>query len=187
MHRRLVAAVCLGSALAAMAACVLVEPLPELPVPPPRRPSIVAASVSPPSSVVLTDLAESTSFVVPVEAEADETLRWRVFVDYGHDQALIAGRPDTDLPPIAGTSTRRFVDFSLSNTLLGDPRACHTVTLFVAYEFEVNQTPKANDGDVETWFYQPRGAYAGCPGFEGGAPDAAAFIDAASSLDGAIE
>lgn len=169
----------------AVGACLLLEPVPELPVPPPRRPLIISASVSPPASVALTDLAESTTFVVPVDAEPDKTLRWRVFVDYGHDQALISGRPDTDLPPIAGTSSRRVVEFSLSNTLLGNPRDCHTVTLFVAYEFEVNQTPTANDGDLENWFYRPLGAPVGCSVFEGGAPDAP--TDASDAGDGGGE
>jgi hypothetical protein len=73
--------------------------------------------------------------------------------------------------------------FSVSSAQIGDPKLCHTITMFVAYEFiGVSQTP-AGDSDFVTWYYRPNGNLGPCAFIEAGVPDAAV----ADADDGAVE
>lgn len=173
----------LATATIALVACVLVEPPQELPVPAPRRPVIVQTSLQPPARLdqPITDL--DTTLVAYVDAEPTKTLNYRVWIDYGGDQAVQNCPDGCFKPPDANGNTRRLIEIPLVPLAVGDPRFCHTITLFVAYDFiEGSQTP-AGDSDYVTWYYRPNGNLGSCIGVEAGVPDAAV----PDASDGAVE
>ena len=177
---RAIAGIVLAATTATIAACVLVEPPQELPVPAPRRPFILHTSLQPPQDQPITDLDNLGTFIAFVDAEPSKSFDYRVWVDFGSgDQPLQGGTIPTDP---AGNG-RRELDFSVLAAQVGDARFCHTITLVVAYDFiAVSNTPLA-EGDQVTWFYRPNGNGGGCIALDGGIPDAG-VLDA---NDGASE
>ncbi len=168
------------SGAAAVAACVLVQPPQELPVPAPRRPSIDITSLQPPARFdrPITDIVNAGSFVVAVEAEPVKILKWRAYVDFGDNPEPPVAAGEVAIDP--GQNPRRTFDFLISSNQVGDLRFCHYVTLFVAYDFiDVTGLPAQNDGDQVTWYYRPNGNSGACPATDAGVPDAAGPVDGA--------
>jgi hypothetical protein len=160
------------AATAAIAACVLVEPPQELPVPALRRPLILQTSLQPPKDQPITDLDNLGTFVAFVDAEPSKSFDYRVWVDFGSGDQPIDGRT---VPPDPAGSGKREVDFSVQSSQVGDSRFCHTITFVVAYSFiPVSNTP-ADEGDQVTWYYRPNGNGGGCIALDGGIPDAGAL------------
>lgn len=155
--------------VASTAACVLAEPVGELPRPAAQRPTIVRASVAPSPNLVLGTFPDK--FVVPVElADPTATFQWAAFVDFD---------PTTD------TGLQLFADSAFETaTLAGRTRVleipipappdldrCHVVEVVVALQLESTASPRGAHspkqggpgGDSVTWFYSPGGDLAGCP------------------------
>ena len=153
---RLVLASVALAATAAVTACILADPPPIQEIPPPSAPRIIGESVTPPLNEKLTALP--LEFVVPVEADTDETLQWRVFIG-DNVNATIGAAEDggvlaTD-PNDAGTSVR-VISFQAAALSL-DVTQCTKITIVVAYDFGQSPSSPRNPpgGDQETWFYEP--------------------------------
>jgi len=173
--------VVLGATAVAIAACVLVEPPQELPIPLPRRPLILHTSLQPPQDKPLTNATSLPSLVAFVDAEPSKAINYRVWVDFGSTDSPLALN-NTNVPAAPSAANRR-IEFAVSYAELGDARFCHSIKLVVAYEFfPVSNTP-TTEGDEVTWTYRPGGDTGGCISLDGGIPDAG-VLDAS---DGASE
>jgi hypothetical protein len=166
-----------------MASCVTAAPA-DLPTTPQLGPIIVQDAVQPSPSDYLTALP--VQFIVPVRVfDPNKAIQAKVFVDFtpGTDNTGSAtGRvlAFSQLPALDGGLTN--LDFTFDPTLLGDPTACHTITLFVAYSFDANSDHTAGDSlgtDQTYWQYSPNGAGA-CLNFDAG--DGAFLPDAPSDV-----
>jgi len=178
---------------AGIAACILADPPPLPLIPAPGPPHILTESVSPPLDQVITSApAQSLTFSVPVEADPNLPLKFRVFVDVDpnvaptgggglalsgvEDGGVLATSPDASALAIVPT------DFTLTSAQIGGLDACHTITLVVATAFEdptLPGTPAPPGGDLASWRYEPNGS---CNFF-----DAAPPLDASALGDGADE
>ncbi|HEY1958099.1 MAG TPA: hypothetical protein VGH28_20905 [Polyangiaceae bacterium] len=175
----------------AIAACILADPPPLQPIPQPTAPQILTASVSPPLDRKITSApSQSLTFSVPVLANPNQPLQFRVFIDVDPNAdplagvgLALAGTQDGGVlatGPDASTVTLVPVDFTLTSQL--DYSSCHTITLVVATAFQelLPGTPvNPPGGDQATWYYEPIGD---CSYF-----DAAPPFDASAVGDGADE
>jgi hypothetical protein len=155
----------------AVAACMLADPPPIQPIPPPSQPVIETFAVSPPLGQTIGALpsgTQSISFAVPVSADVDQALQWRVFVDLdqlGPGQTPPGPvRSGGDDGGVLGTvvgeagAANRVIEFTLQASQGIDFSACHKFTIVVAYQFvdPVSGGPTA----IETPVYPPGGARA---------------------------
>jgi hypothetical protein len=159
----------LAFASASLLACVLAEPVGDLPRAAQQRPTIVRASVVPSSSTVLGTFPDK--FVVPVElSDPTLTFQWAAFIDFD---------------PITDTGLQLYADSVFeSASLQGRTRVieipipappdldrCHVIEVVVALQLESTTRPReahtprigGPGGDSVTWFYSPGGDLAGCP------------------------
>ena len=159
-------------------ACVLAEPSGALPRLPDARPTIVHASVVPPTSAVLTTLPTDTAFLVPVELiDPTAEIAYAAFVDYNPSTGagLITSPPGHSEFEVANTTGRTRLltvpitppDTSPSQQI--DLNRCHVIEIVVALRFDSESnpfsihTPGPPGGDIVTWFYNPSGDLGGCP------------------------
>jgi hypothetical protein len=164
--RRLVA---ISFAIACTAACVLAEPVGDLPRSGQQRPTIVRASVVPSPTAVLGTFPDK--FIVPVElADPTVTFQWAAFIDFD---------PTTDTGlQLYADSTFEAASLSGRTRLLEIPipapqdlERCHVIEVVVALQLESTTRPReahtprlgGPGGDSVTWFYSPGGDLAGCP------------------------
>jgi hypothetical protein len=150
-------------------ACVLAEPVSDLPRPAQQRPTIVRSSVVPSPNLVLGTFPDK--FIVPVElADPTVTFQWSAFVDFDSTQ-------DTGLQ-LFGDSVFETASLSGRTRVLeipipapSDLDRCHVIEVFVALQLESTTSPRGAHspkqggpgGDGVTWFYSPGGDLAGCP------------------------
>ena len=165
-------------AIAALGACLLTEPPGDRPVAQPRRPSIQHDKVSPKLTVAISDIPATLELVVPVDADPQAPLTWRLFVDFDPvlGGAQCANGCEDTIPVDPTLNPVRTIHVLLFPIV--DTSRCHTLTLRVAQSFSTksNWTPNPPGGDDATWFYRPNGNEAACPGFDAGSyADATAF------------
>ncbi len=168
MNARIALALLAASGSAAVIACVLADPPPINNPPPVQAPFIYTDSVTPPQNQILQSnppcAAGSDCFVVPVQADPDQALQWRVFLDldpkgsptqdfiqHGGDDGGVLG-----VTGEAGSGVRTF-SFSLSESDGIDMTQCHWFTFVVAYQFDPNNfsRPLPPGGTSVSWRYEP--------------------------------
>lgn len=156
-------------------ACVLIDPPREEPVPSPRRPTFV--SVAPTTATPVTSLPGD--FTVCIDAEPSVPPSLRLFIDQLSSDGFLA----TYDPVYSGDPTCPFsAVIKLEPTQVGDPKICHSITIFAAYNYDPqSKLPAGNGGSYVTWFYEPA---QGCVVDGGAFPDANSAFDAS---DGAPE
>lgn len=173
-----VIAVTAAAGAACAVACIVADPPPDIPAPPPQRPTIVHGSVVPPTTQILSTFPPS--FVVPIELQdSTQPFAWNVFYDYdpaSNTLPHIGGVVVPDTTQVDGGV--RIVEFQT------DPpssSSCHVIELIVAlsFSFESPHTPDQYGGDSVVWFYNPSGDPAGCPVYDAGGVDGAFPADAA--------
>lgn len=155
-------------------ACVVADPVAEIPTARATRPSIERASASPPPTGVLTYWP--SRFVVPVRlSDARETFFATFFVDY--DPATGSGYDGnlTSSPAAGATDPLRVLQIPITQP---SASGCHTVEVVVARQFgdlrsatgisAHSPLDPTNDGDTITWFYNPTGDPSGCPVIDAG-------------------
>lgn len=169
---------CAAVAFSTSTACITAPP-PDLPTPPPHRPTILHESVVPPTDQILARLP-TAGFVVPVQLEdPNQSFEWEVFVDYDPVQSPnpaiftpVLPTPDTvdggiytvDFPPPIVPQPP-------------DPGRCHRIDFLVAHHFD-SASPHTWDsvgGDIVTWLYNPGGSPGGCPVYDAGSLQDGAF------------
>jgi hypothetical protein len=155
------------------AACVIADPAPEVPVPPPHRPTILHGSVVPPDTAILSQFP--LSFEVPVElVDPSQAFEYNVFVD---DVFKFHGSVEPD--PTLTDAGIRVIPVTLSPP---DPAFCHVIEFIVALHFEGADphSPDSTGGDSVAWFYNPSGNPGGCPLYDAGGLDGAFPPDGAA-------
>jgi hypothetical protein len=164
-------------ASASLFACIIAEPVSDLPVLPSFRPVIVRSSTVPQPSAVLGVFPDK--FVVPVElVDPGVTLSWRLYVDYNPitGEGLVSFEDG-----LRATSADRTRVLEVQTGPRPDPSRCHVVEFIVAQQFQVPgglggknaRTPvDPPGGDAVTWIYSPGGDLRGCPVADAGVPDA---------------
>ena len=169
-------AAALGSAclcVAMGAACIIAEPVSDLPRLPSFRPIIVRSSVVPPPSAVLGNFPEK--FVIPVElVDPSVPIAWRLYIDY--NPITGEGLREFKDPPADGgvnpATLQRVRLLEISTLPPSDLSRCHVVEFLVAQSFLGNaelegkaaHSPREPPGgDGVTWFYSPTGDLRGCP------------------------
>jgi hypothetical protein len=175
MMRGLKAMAAVVIATCAIGACIVADPPPDIPAPPPHHPTILHGSVVPPTTQVLSDpSAANLTFEVPVELEdPNASFEWNVFVDYDPHLNLspsFGRRESPDLTQVDGGV--RIIEFSITPP---DPSSCHVIEFVVALEFSVGSghTPDQYGGDTVSWFYNPSGDPGGCATYDAGGLDGA--------------
>jgi hypothetical protein len=167
-----------AAALASSTACITAPP-PDLPQPPPHRPTILHDSVWPPPDQILASLPTS-DFVVPVELDdPNQSFEWEVFVDYdpllSPSSAIFTAVPPSPDDVDGGIYT---VDFPAPSVPQApDPGRCHRIDFLVAHHFD-SASPHTWDsigGDNVTWIYNPGGSPGGCPVYDAGSLQDGAF------------
>lgn len=165
----IVAALAVGAVL--VGACVIADPPTPLPQLPEMRPTIIRASVVPPTTSVLGRWP--SKFIVPVElSDAKSTLYWATFVDYnpatreGLDQ-----RGESTYEPSSTQGRIRTLELPISMPSLD---RCHVVEVVVALTLNTSDPRTAHTfeeppgGDIATWFFSPSGDLSGCPILDAG-------------------
>lgn len=157
--------------------CLLAEPPGDPPKIEPRRPSIHHDTVNPPTWTPITDIAPNTELVVPVDADPQAPLLYKLFLDFDPGTG---GVPlvDDKVPADPTLNSMRVIHIGLYGLFGLDTSQCHTLLVRVALSFSQNSNwqPLAPGGDDAVWFYRPNGNNAPCPGFDAGTfPDASAF------------
>jgi hypothetical protein len=150
-------------------ACVIADPVTDLPQFPDRRPTILRSSVVPSASAVLGRWPGK--FIVPVDLiDPRQTFFYSSFVDY--DPINGAGFKNTfpsDFEPGSGTTqgSVRTIDVPIEDP--PSPDRCHIVEIIVALRFVSTRdtkglhTPDEPGGDSVSWIYNPTGDLSGCP------------------------
>ncbi|CAN5327815.1 hypothetical protein BH09MYX1_BH09MYX1_49280 [soil metagenome] len=167
--------------LGLVAACILADAPPTIEVPAPQRPVVVNAAVVPKLSEDIDD-PRLLKFVVPIEVDSDQVLRYIVAVDFDPRVPLVA--PPSAVEP-NGTPLRT-IEFDYTDGVL-DTTQCHSISLFVALEFDsvTAYAPKRPPGgDLVGWKYRPRGVT--CDVYDAG-PLPEAGPDAEGGADGAAD
>lgn len=169
-----------GVMLLALHACIIAEPVTDLPTLPPFRPIIVRSSVVPPPSAVVGTFPDK--FVIPVElVDPGVSFEWRIYIDYnpitGEGLELFGTSGPSGVP-------QRVRVLEVQTTSLKekqDASRCHVVEFLVAQRFvgkfagKAAHTPEEPPGgDAITWFYNPTGDLGGCPVADAGVVDAGA-------------
>lgn len=169
--RRGVAAISSSCLALVLGACIIADPTPEPAASPLHRPTIVHASVSPPTTRVLAEWP--SRFVVPVELiDRDKSFRWALFIDFHPSQQPTPILTSDLVEPIFDGGVY-VLDIEAPDA--PSPTSCHVVELIVARNFLASSphTPTPVGGDVVVWFYNPGGSPSGCPTFDAGAHDGA--------------
>lgn len=150
-------------------ACVLAEPVSDLPRPAQARPTVVRPSVVPSANLVLGSFPDK--FIVPVElADPTVTFQWAAFVDFdstGDSSLQLFGDSFFETATLSGRT--RVLEIPIPAP--SDLHRCHVIEVFVALELESTtsargaHSPKQGGpgGDGVTWFFSPAGDLAGCP------------------------
>ena len=170
-------AVLAGVASASLFACIIAEPVSDLPELPAFRPVIVRSSTVPQPSAVLGVFPDK--FVVPVElVDPGVTLSWRLYIDYNPITGEGLDSFADDLPAVSADRTRVL---EVQTRPPADLSRCHVIEFIVAQQFQVKglgggknaHTPiDPPGGDAVTWIYSPGGDLHGCPVADAGVPDA---------------
>ncbi len=137
-------------------ACVLVDPVPELPKPPRRAPAVVKTAVFPDSTRPLVQLP--SEFVIPVRVpDPGQGFFWALFIDWnGRSQVYadfghVAGSTSSpDLYPLR-VLTRDFPPNVQSTD-------CHTIEVLVSLEDVRSHQSDPALSDSISWWYVPDGA-----------------------------
>jgi hypothetical protein len=153
--------------MCAVAACIVADPPPDIPAPPPHHPTILHGSVVPPTTQVLTDISPAgLSFEVPVELEdPNASFEWNVFVDYDPNLNPLPKTGRFEAPDLTAFDAGvRMINF----TVKVSDTSCHVIELVVALQFSVgsSHTPNQYGGDTATWFVNPSGEPGGCPTYD---------------------
>jgi hypothetical protein len=148
-----------------LGACIIAEPVSDLPTVPTFRPVIVRSSLVPPPSAVVGSFPEK--FVVPVElVDPNVSFAWRLYVDYNPITGEGLDSLDTSAP---SATPERIRVLEVQTRPPADLTRCHVIEFLVALAFDTNlggkgsHTPKEPGGDSVTWFYSPNGDFRGCP------------------------
>ncbi len=159
----------------AIGACVLAEPVGDLPRAAVTRPTIVRASTVPPAGTILSSFP--SVFIVPIELD-DPTvdLQYAAFIDFSptNEQSVL----------LLETSTFEAANLKGKTRILEIPvpppaqlGECHPIEIVIGLELSgtsavLAHTPRNGQGDSVQWYYNPSGDLAGCPvlQIEGGAP-----------------
>jgi hypothetical protein len=194
-----------GIGIGGAAGCITTPP-PDLPAPPPHRPTILHSSVVPPADVPLVDWPTDNTFVVPVEPGDPERpldFVWDVFIDYDPSPQPIRSDRGLKLFPrgpmsavVDGGSVLVYFELAAPGTPPDLPGLCHRVEFLVAHQFNLSpngitmadsrlaHTPDSVGGDMVTWQYTAGGLAAGCPEYDAGALQDGAFPPADAPSDG---
>lgn len=167
-------------------ACILADAPPQLPEPSAQRPAIVHGGAVPTLLHAIDDPADLDRFIIPVEVDADKVLLYKVFLDFDPPSSVHVIQDGIVGVPIAGTSTIRTVDFSLTGAF--DVKECHEIVITVAREWAQGGYSPATPpgGDLAHWSYRPRGV--ACTAYDAGPPPPDAGSDGeAGAVDGASE
>jgi hypothetical protein len=163
-----------------IAACLTAPPA-DLPVQPPRAPSILHSSVVPPTGVVLDTWPDV--FIVPVRVDDPNTpFFYDAFIDYNPDpQARTAPQIFPTPFDAAGLVDGGVVAVPVALSA-PDPAFCHRVEILVAHRFNSTSphTPDSIGGDSVAWLYTAGGGPNGCPAYDAGALQDGAFPQDAS-------
>jgi len=157
------------AALGAALACVLADPPPVDPLPPPSRPTILSDIVTPRLDQKLT--SQPVAFDIPVAVDPSQSIKWRVFqdLDPAVNTQFVGGLDVTDdggvTLPDTGNAVR-VIDDPFNGLDFGSQ--CHTFTFVVAVDFDPTIFARPADivgsngdvvcascGDQVTWFWQP--------------------------------
>ncbi len=152
-----------------VSACVLAEPVSDLPKPAQQRPTIVRESAVPSPNAVLGTFPDK--FIVPVElADPTVTFQWAAFVDFSPDNPSSLQNVQDSVFEAATLSGRtRVLEIAIPTPTASD--RCHVIEVVVALQLESTtsatqaHTPRIGGpgGDSITWFYSSGGDLAGCP------------------------
>jgi hypothetical protein len=183
--RRIVLALVVASA--PIAACVVADPPTTLPQIPERRPTILHASVFPPSGSIISTWPPDSTFIVPVELSSSRSpVGYAVFIDYnpltpgqGLDGVAVNLDPDQTQEGLI-----RKLEIPITRPPLD---GCHRIEVVVGLRIlaELPHSPPDPGGDIVHWIFNPAGDLAGCPTVDAGlsplSPDGSA--DAATDAD----
>ena len=158
----------------AIGACITAPP-PDLPNPP-RRPTIVFASVVPPPDQVMSQIPDG-GFSVPVELGGpNQAFFFDVFIDFDPIMHAAPRIYPQEFLPTASTAGGGVVvvTFDLDPALAElDPAYCHRIEFLVAHAFNANppspHTPDSIGGDSVSWLYSGAGGPDGCPLYDASA------------------
>lgn len=165
---RLLAFVSAVTVALAAASCLVTDPPGDLPAVPLRAPRILAASVVPPLLAPIASLDPNSSLVIPIEADPDERLEVRWFVDF---DATLNPQPAEVIvvePQAGAESEVRIVTIAIGGI---DGTRCHSIMVLAAYGFAGASpyTPRPPElYDQAVWFYRPGGSNAACPTYDAG-------------------
>lgn len=159
------------------AACVLVDPVPELAKPPRRAPAVVKSTVVPDASRPLLRLP--VDFVVEVRVpDPGQDLYWRVLLDgnFARSGFLRGSADNPDLYPVRFTPS----DIGLLPASIASGQ-CHRIDVIVSSETLDTLRVDPALSDQIGWWYVPEGS-AGCGLF-----DAAVLAGDDAAADGAAD
>lgn len=182
-------------------ACIIAEPIAELPKSTSFRPTIVRGSVVPTATGVLASFPRQ--FLVPVElVDPSVDFEWRMFIDY--DEKSGAGKVASGSSSYNPASDRGGIRvIAASPAQPTDLLRCHVIEFIVARTFGDNTgttgdrrqahtpTSESGGGDSVIWIYSPTGDWSGCPMTDAGvliegSIDASADATTDASSDGGI-
>jgi hypothetical protein len=170
--RVLVSAAIVAACGTTVAACVLADPPPTLPVVPEGRPAIITDSVTPPVGVIT---SWPTAFFVPVTVlDPTQSLQWYAFEDFTSQSQW--GTPSGYGPTYPADGSTLFT-VTARNVQVPVGPGCHRVAIVVAYAFGQGYVPEAPGGDLAEWLYAPSGDRGDCAGYDAGKLADGAFPD----------
>jgi hypothetical protein len=190
----LVAAACatIAVGIVVSTACITAPP-PELPTELEHRPTILRASVVPPTEVL--SQLPTGGFIVPIKLEdPNELFQWDVFVDYN----FCTNPPDCTMatsevtpPGVVQVTPTGALDGGVVLVSFDSPPGldlsqCHSIDFEVAQQFQPG-LPHSPDptigGDSFTWIYEPAGVTCSSIVYDAGPLQDGAFPPADAGAD----